>query len=65
MSEQPIRLARDGEIAELVLDRPGKLNAMNRAIWVAIPRLVAEVEGDPALKVLIVRGASAEAFAAG
>jgi enoyl-CoA hydratase/carnithine racemase len=65
MSEQPIYLTRDGEVAELVLNRPAKLNSMNQAIWQAIPRLVAEVADDPALKVLIVRGATPKAFAAG
>lgn len=61
----PIYLTRDGDVAEMVLNRPEKLNSMNQAIWQAIPRLVAEVAEDPALKVLIVRGATPKAFAAG
>ena len=55
----------DGAIAQLVLNRPGKRNALDRAMWVAIPNLVAEVEHNPEVKVLVVRGATREAFSAG
>lgn len=65
MSEAPIYLERDGEIAELIINRPDKRNALNQVIWQSIPRLVGEVAADPAVKVLIVRGATPEAFAAG
>lgn len=64
-SDQPIYLRQDGEIAEMVLNRPDKHNALNQAIWRAIPPLVREVEDNPALKVLILRGAAGAAFAAG
>jgi enoyl-CoA hydratase/carnithine racemase len=62
---QPIHLTIDGAIAQLVLNRPGKRNALDRAMWVAIPKLVAEVEHNPEVKVLVVRGATREAFSAG
>ena len=65
MTLKPIFLNRDGEIAEMVLNRPDKHNALNQEIWRAIPGLIREVETDPALKVLIVRGVAAKAFAAG
>jgi enoyl-CoA hydratase/carnithine racemase len=65
MSGRPIRLASEGAIAQLILDRPDKRNALSLAMWQAIPALVAAAAADPEVKVLIVRGASAEAFSAG
>jgi enoyl-CoA hydratase/carnithine racemase len=65
MSDEPIYLTRDGAIAEMVLNRPDKHNALNRHIWNAIPALCGEVAEDPETKVLIVRGVGGEAFAAG
>jgi enoyl-CoA hydratase/carnithine racemase len=65
MSGQPISLATRGAIAELVLNRPEKRNALTTEMWQAIPKLAAAAAADPELKVLIVRGASPEAFCAG
>jgi enoyl-CoA hydratase/carnithine racemase len=65
MNERPVYLEKQGEIAVMVLNRPGKLNALNHEIWAAIPGLCAEVTEDPGLKVLIVRGATTKAFASG
>jgi enoyl-CoA hydratase/carnithine racemase len=65
MSGPEIFLEREGDLAHLVLNRPEKRNAVTEAMWLAIPRLLDEVEHDPAIKVLIVRGADARAFAAG
>lgn len=64
MRGEPIHLDRDGPVAELVLDRPEKRNAITEAMWLAIPGLLGEAEADPALRVLIVRGAGGS-FAAG
>jgi len=65
MSNEPVLLRRDGEIAELVLNRPEKQNALNRAMWQAVARLAKEAGEDPTVRVLILRGASPQAFAAG
>jgi len=59
-----VTLARDGHVARLTLNRPAKKNALNAAMWAAIPPLVAEVAADDAVRVLILTGAG-EAFAAG
>ena len=59
-----IRLVRTGATAELVLDRPERRNALDEAMWRAIPPLLAEAGADPAVRVLVVRGAGG-AFAAG
>ncbi len=60
-----IRLEKNGEIAELILNRPDKKNALNRAMWDAIPTLMKEAEDDRAIKVVVMHGGTAGAFAAG
>ena len=65
MDPRPIYLKRDGAVATMVLNRPEKRNALNRAIWQAIPVLCAEVAADPEVKVLILRGADEVCFASG
>ena len=65
MTGRPIHLATEDAIAQLILDRPDKRNALSLAMWQAIPELVATAAAAPEVKVLIVRGASAAAFSAG
>ena len=60
----PIALHRNGALATITLNQPAKRNAVSAAMWQALPSLVAEVEQDRELCVLIVRGASG-AFCAG
>ncbi|SFW80352.1 enoyl-CoA hydratase-related protein [Amycolatopsis australiensis] len=57
-------LTRDGEVARLTFTRPAKMNAITYGMWAAIPDVVAEVEADPALKVLLLTG-EGEHFSAG
>lgn len=64
MTEQAVYLKIDGAIAQLVLDRPAKRNALNRTMWAALPELVAKVAANSDVKVLVVRG-TPEAFCAG
>ncbi len=52
----PIRLARDGAIATLLIDNAARRNAMSRAMWAAVPALVAEAVADPAVAVLRLTG---------
>ncbi|MEO0818629.1 MAG: enoyl-CoA hydratase/isomerase family protein [Pseudomonadota bacterium] len=61
----PIRLETRTPLAELILDRPEKRNALTHEMWSAIPDLIARAEADEAVKVVIVHGGSAGAFAAG
>jgi enoyl-CoA hydratase/carnithine racemase len=52
-----------GDIATLTLNRPERRNALNAAMWQALPQACAAVEASPA-KLLILRGAGGH-FAAG
>lgn len=56
---------RDGEIATLVINRPGKRNAISYGMYRELPGILAAVSEDAGIKVLIVRGAGERAFAAG
>ncbi|MFF5988756.1 enoyl-CoA hydratase-related protein [Prauserella flavalba] len=59
-----IELERDGEVARLTLRRPEKMNAISFGMWSAIPGIVADVERDPAVTVLVLTGAGTD-FSAG
>jgi enoyl-CoA hydratase/carnithine racemase len=65
MSDDPVKLEISASAARLVLNRPDRLNALNNAIWDAIPDLLAKVAHDPEVKILLVSGVDANAFAAG
>ena len=60
-----LRLERDGGLAVLVLDNPARLNALTADMWAAIPRLIGEAEADPAVRVIVLKGAGGKAFSAG
>jgi enoyl-CoA hydratase/carnithine racemase len=47
----------DGAIAWALLDRPEKLNAMDRAFWSALRETVATADADPDVRVLVFHGA--------
>jgi enoyl-CoA hydratase/carnithine racemase len=65
MNDDPVKLDYAAPFARLILNRPGRLNALNNAIWDAIPALLARAASDPEIKVLMVSGVDASAFAAG
>ena len=55
----------DGSTGWLVLNRPERRNALNAAMWAAIPPLMKSLDDSPDVRVIAVRGAGSEAFAAG
>jgi enoyl-CoA hydratase/carnithine racemase len=59
-----ILLSRDGDIATVTLNRPDRLNALDRAMWQRLAAIMAEVAADGAIRCVILRGAGA-AFGAG
>ena len=60
-----ILLARSGDIATVTLSNPGKLNALDLAMWKRLGQVARELDRDKALRCVVVRGAGNEAFAAG
>ena len=65
MTQEPIYLTIEGAVAQLILNRPDKRTALTRAMWAAIAEHTAAVAADPEVKVLVLRGATPAAFAAG
>jgi enoyl-CoA hydratase len=61
---QSVLLTRDGAVATLTLNRPERLNALDLAMWRRLGEVLREIESDPSLRALLVRGAG-QAFAAG
>jgi enoyl-CoA hydratase/carnithine racemase len=61
----PILVSRDGPIATVVLNRPDRLNALNRAMWTRLGEAMRRLSADDALRCIVVRGAGDKAFAAG
>ena len=51
-----LQLLRDGAIATLKLNRPARRNAMTRAMWLALPALLAEVAMDDTIALLQLEG---------
>jgi len=60
-----IRLDIAPPFAEIVLNKPEKRNALSVDMWAAIPDLVDQATANPDVKVLIIHGGDAGAFAAG
>ncbi|MBY9066947.1 enoyl-CoA hydratase/isomerase family protein [Hyphomonas sp. WL0036] len=62
---QPIRLDIAAPLAEIVLNKPERRNALSVEMWAAIPALVAQANADPNVKLILIHGGDAGAFAAG
>jgi enoyl-CoA hydratase/carnithine racemase len=61
---ESITLERRGHVAILTLNRPDRLNAINRAMMAEMPRAVAAVQADDEARVLVVTG-TGRGFCAG
>ena len=62
---RPIHLKQSGACAEIILDAPARRNALNLAMWAALPVLVRTVDADDAASCLIIHGGDTGHFAAG
>jgi enoyl-CoA hydratase/carnithine racemase len=60
-----VLVRRDGDVATVTLGNPGKLNALDLAMWKRLGEIMRELDRDKALRCIVVRGAGNEAFAAG
>ncbi|HSJ96272.1 MAG TPA: enoyl-CoA hydratase-related protein, partial [Myxococcota bacterium] len=55
----------EAPIGWLVFDQPERRNAISLEMWQAIPAQAAALEADPAVRVVVLRGAGEEAFVSG
>ena len=60
----PILLDRDGVLATVSLNRPERLNALDKPVWPALAATFEEVSRDDRVRAVILRGAG-QAFSAG
>jgi len=59
-----LEVRHDGPVAWVVLDRPDRRNALSPAMWAALPALLEELDADPEVRVIGLRGAGG-VFSAG
>ncbi|MEM9234069.1 MAG: enoyl-CoA hydratase-related protein, partial [Pseudomonadota bacterium] len=60
-----IHLKTDGAIAEIILNKPARRNALCLTMWRELARLVEQAEANTSVSVIIIHGGDAGAFAAG
>jgi enoyl-CoA hydratase len=65
MSDGRLIAEKRGAVGWLVFDQPAKRNAINGAMWRAIPEAMARFDADPEVRCIAFRGSGTEAFAAG
>jgi enoyl-CoA hydratase/carnithine racemase len=54
-----------GAVGWIIFNQPAKRNAINDAMWRAIPPAMQRFDADPEVRAVVFRGAGTEAFAAG
>src|SRR5215510_4195256 len=64
-STESVVCARDGAIATVTLNKPERLNALDKGMWRALGEIFARLDVDESLRCVILRGAGEKAFAAG
>lgn len=62
---EPVFVRRNGAIATVALNKPDKLNALDRLMWRRLGEIMRELSADDNLRCVVLRGAGARAFAAG
>ena len=65
MSDERVLVSRDGDAATILLNRPEKLNALDPAMLAALDAILARLDRDPEVRVVIVTGAGERAFCVG
>ena len=62
----PKMIARkEGGIGWMIFNQPEKHNAVSYEMWLAVPKIIAAFEADPAVRVIVLAGAGEKAFVSG
>lgn len=64
MAAEHVLLERRGPVGHIVLNRPDKLNALTLAMYRRVGQLLVELDADPDVRVVVIRG-QGRAFSAG
>jgi enoyl-CoA hydratase len=65
MAGGSVLVERDGAIATVTLSSPGRMNALDKAMWSQLGTAMQELGADDDLRCVVIRGAGDKAFAAG
>ena len=65
MTEQLLHLEMHGAVAVLTLNRPAAMNALSRALRMALVTTMGELAADPVIRAIVLTGAGERAFSAG
>jgi enoyl-CoA hydratase/carnithine racemase len=60
-----VSIEREAALGWVVLTRPGQINAINDDIRHGVPQALRELDADPAIRVIAIRGAGPRGFCAG
>src|SRR5260370_3001004 len=64
-SENPLLVEHEAPLGWLIINRPHKRNSLNYQAWQRIVEAVEELNSDPDVRVIIMRGVTPEAFISG
>jgi enoyl-CoA hydratase/carnithine racemase len=56
---------KEGGVGWMIFNQPEKHNAVAYEMWQAIPKIIADFEADPAVRVIVLTGAGEKAFVSG
>ncbi|HEX2885015.1 enoyl-CoA hydratase [Vineibacter terrae] len=56
---------KEDGIGWMIFNQPDKLNAVSYDMWLAVPRIIADYEADPGVRVIVLAGAGDKAFVSG
>ena len=65
LPDDPLACVQDGPIVHVVINRPAKRNAITLQIWRDMAAAMERLAADPAVKLLVLRGAGTQAFSPG
>lgn len=60
-----ILVRKDGAVGTVIMSNPDKFNAMTADMWRALPARIAELDADPAVRVIVLTGDGDRAFVSG
>jgi enoyl-CoA hydratase len=63
--DDPIYIQKQAPLGWMVFNRPAKRNAINQAMWSEFSKLLADLESDPEIRVIIFRGVGDTSFSCG
>ena len=65
MNKEEILVEQHGFVAKVLLNRPEKLNALTKSMWLKLSEAVEELSGDPDLRCLVIGSVGSKAFSPG